>query len=99
MRPANVDTSQAPELTAEQKRWAFAGSTLFLTAVGFLGFAMAEGAMLVFAVGWVVLQIFGFVGALRMAKGDFAHPLFKSQVFIHVIALILLVALFFRGPA
>ncbi|QFT77253.1 pyridoxal phosphate biosynthetic protein [Erythrobacter sp. THAF29] len=94
-----MDTSEAPDLTSEQKRWAFAGSTLFLTAVGFLGYAVAKGAMVVFAVGWVALQVFGFVGALYFGKGDFAHPLFKSQVFVHVIALILLVALFFRGPA
>ena len=93
-----MSTGEAPELTSEQKRWAFLGSTLFLTAVGFLGYAIAEGAMVVFATGWVILQIFGFVGALRMAKGDFAHPLFKSQVFIHLIALVLLVALIFRGP-
>ena len=94
-----MDTSQAPELTGEQKRWAFFGSTLFLTAVGFLGFALAEGAMLTFAIGWVMLQIFGFSGALKFGKGDFAHPLFKSQVFLHLIALFLLLALIFRGPA
>ena len=94
-----MNTSSAPELTSEQKRWAFFGSSLFLTAVGFLGYALAEGAMLTFAIGWVVLQVFGFVGALRIGKGDFAHPLFKSQVFVHLIALILLVALMFRGPA
>jgi hypothetical protein len=49
------------------------------------------------AVGWIALQIFGYVGALRMAKGDFAHPLFKSQVMLHVIALALLVAVFMRA--
>lgn len=91
-----MDTSEAPELTAEQKRWAFAGSTLFLTAVGFLGYSLAEGTMLTFAAGWVLLQIFGFVGALRIGKGDFAHPLFKSQVMLHVIALLLLFAIMLR---
>jgi hypothetical protein len=53
--------------------------------------------MVVFAAGWVALQIFGYVGALRVAKGDFAHPLFKSQVMLHVIALALLVAVFLRA--
>ena len=89
---ADMDANEVPELSSEQKRWAFFGSTLFLTAIGFLGYAFAEGVMLVFAAGWVVLQIFGYVGALRMGKGDFAHPLFKSQVLLHVIALGLLVA-------
>ncbi|MBV7264672.1 pyridoxal phosphate biosynthetic protein [Erythrobacter ani] len=92
-----MDTSQAPELTSEQKRWAFFGSTLFLTAVGFLGYALGEGAMILFAAGWVALQIFGFVGSLRLAKGDFAQPLFKSQVFLHVIVLMMLMALVFRS--
>lgn len=92
-----MDTSKAPELTSEQKRWAFFGSTLFLTAVGFLGYAIGENAMVVFAAGWVVLQVFGFVGSLRLAKGDFAHPLFKSQVFLHVIVLMLLAALIIRS--
>lgn len=90
-------TGDAPELTLEQKRWAFFASTLFLTAVGFLGYAFAEGLALPFALGWVALQIFGYVGALKMAKGEIAHPLFKSQVFLHLIVLALLIALLTRG--
>ena len=53
--------------------------------------------MRVFAVGWLALMILGFVGAGRVAKGDFAHPLFKSQVMLHVMALALLVAVFARA--
>lgn len=86
-----------PPLAREQKVWAFAAAALFLLAIGFLGFALNAQVMVVFAVGWVVLQIFGFVGALKMAKGDFAHPLFKSQVLLHVIALALLAAVFIRA--
>ena len=79
-----------PELKPEQKRWAFAAAALFLLAVGFLGFSVNTGVMMPFAIGWAALQIFGYVGSLKMAKGDFAHPLFKSQVFLHVMALGLL---------
>ena len=86
-----------PPLAREQKLWAFAAAALFLIAIGFLGFALSTKVMMVFAVGWIALQIFGYVGALRMAKGDFAHPLFKSQVMLHVIALALLVAVFMRA--
>ena len=86
-----------PALSGEQKRWAFAAAGLFLLAIGFLGFALNTGVMVVFAVGWLVLQIFGYVGALKMAKGDFAHPLFKSQVMLHVIALALLTAVMIRA--
>ena len=84
-------------LTGEQKRWAFAAAGLFLLAVGFLGFSLNTGVMQVFAVGWLVLMIFGFVGAGRVARGDFAHPLFKAQVMLHVVAVGLLVAVIIRA--
>lgn len=89
--------SDLPPLAREQKLWALAAAALFLIAIGFLGFALNAQVMAVFAVGWVVLQIFGYVGALKMAKGDFAHPLFKSQVMLHIVALALLVAVFIRA--
>jgi hypothetical protein len=89
--------AELPPLSGEQKRWAFAAAALFLLAIGFLGFALNTQVMMVFAVGWVALQIFGYVGALKMAKGDFAHPLFKSQVMLHVIALALLAAVIIRA--
>lgn len=86
-----------PPLAPEQKRWAFAAAGLFLLGVGFLGFALNTGVMQVFAVGWVALMIVGFVGAGRVAKGDFAHPLFKAQVMLHVVALGLLSAVILRA--
>ena len=89
--------SELPPLAPVQKLWAAAAAGLFLIAIGFLGFALGNGVMREFAVGWVALQIFGFVGALRIAKGDFAHPLFKAQVMLHVIAVALLVAVFIRA--
>jgi len=92
-----VSEPDLPALTAEQKRWAFGAAALFLLAVGFLGFALSQKVMMVFAVGWIMLMIFGFVGAIRVAKGDFAHPLFKAQVMLHVIALGLLVAVIIRA--
>lgn len=86
-----------PTLTGEQKRWALGAAALFLIAIGFLGFALSQKVMMVFAVGWVALMIFGFVGAIRVAKGDFAHPLFKAQVMLHVVAIGLLVAVIIRA--
>ncbi|MEA1618132.1 pyridoxal phosphate biosynthetic protein [Erythrobacter sp. T5W1-R] len=84
-------------MTREQKLWAFGAAALFLLALGFLGMALNARGMRVFAVGWIALQIFGYVGALKMAKGDFAHPLFKSQVMLHVVAVSLLVAVTIRA--
>ncbi|MEM6476949.1 MAG: pyridoxal phosphate biosynthetic protein [Pseudomonadota bacterium] len=86
-----------PELSSDQKRWAFGAAILFLAAIGFLGFALNTGIMRPFAIGWVALQIFGYVGALKMAKGDFTHPLFKSQVFLHIIGAMLLFAVISTG--
>jgi hypothetical protein len=97
MKCGNVAAADLPPLSGEQKRWAFCAATLFLLAIGFLGFALNTQVMVVFAIGWVALQIFGYVGALKMAKGDFAHPLFKSQVMLHVIALGLLLAVLIRA--
>lgn len=92
-----MSDAELPALTVQQKLWAFAAAALFLLAIGFLGFALNTGVMVVFAVGWIALQIFGFVGALRYAKGDFAHPLFKSQVMLHVTALALLAAVIVKA--
>lgn len=89
-------SNDLPPLASSQKLWAGAAAALFLVAVGFLGFALNTGVMRVFAVGWLALMIFGYVSALRVAKGDFAHPLFKSQVMLHMIALALLAAVFLR---
>ncbi len=83
---------ELPILSRGQKGWALGAAILFLIAVAFLGFALNTGFARGFAIGWVALQIFGYVGALKFANGDFAHPLFKSQVMLHVIALTLLIA-------
>ena len=88
-----------PALKPAQKRWALAAAVLFLLAIGFLGFSLNTGIMRPFAVGWVALQIFGYVGALKFARGDFAHPLFKSQVMLHVIAVALLVLAISRASS
>lgn len=90
-------SEELPELTNDQKRWAFGAAVLFLAAIGFLGFSLNTGVMRPFAIGWVALQIFGFVGAIRVAKGDFAHPLFKAQVMLHVVAVGLLIAVIIAG--
>lgn len=84
-------------MSASQSRWAFAAAVLFLIAIAFLGLSLNLGRMMPFAIGWTGFQIFGFVGALRLGKGDFTHPLFKSQVCLHALVLVLVVALFLRG--
>ncbi|MDN3645843.1 pyridoxal phosphate biosynthetic protein [Pontixanthobacter aestiaquae] len=92
--------SDAPaKLTGEQKRWAISAAAIFVLSIGFLGYALNTRVLVTFAIGWVALQIFGYVGSIKRANGDFSHPLFKSQVMLNVIALSLLIALFLRGTA
>ena len=94
MRVADPDL---PPLTTAQEGWALAAAILFLLAVGLLGFSLNTGILRPFAIGWVALQIFGYVGAIKFAKGDFAHPLFISQVMIHIIGTTFLIVLIVRA--
>lgn len=89
--------SEQSDIPLAQKLWALAAAVLFLIAVLFLGFAFNTGIMLSFAVGWLLLMLFGYAGSLKFAKGDFTHPLFKTQVILHVIALMLLVVVIRRA--
>ncbi|GMN02702.1 pyridoxal phosphate biosynthetic protein [Erythrobacter sp. MTPC3] len=95
--PPSPDNQPAPELSSSQRLWAFAAAALFLISIGFLGLSLNLGRMMPFAIGWTGFQIFGFVGALRIGKGDFTHPLFKSQVCLHALVFALVIALFLRG--
>lgn len=94
-------TSPAPiaELTTKQKVWVLAAVFPFLLSIGFLGFALSQKSVMVLAIGWPALQIFGYVGALSRSKGEFSHPLWISQVMIHWIALVLIGAILFGGVA
>ncbi len=85
----------APEiaLTSKQKLWALAAVIPFLLSIGFLGYALNQKLVMVLAIAWPALQIFGYVGAISRAKGDFSHPLWISQVMIHWIALVLIGAI------
>ncbi len=91
MLHANMTADELPSLTRSQKGWSLAAAILFLIGIAFLGFALNAGVLRPFAIGWVALQIFGYAGALKLTNGEVAHPLFKSQVILHAIALMLLV--------
>ncbi len=100
MKHGNME-GKAPELelTGKQKLWALAGVVPFLISLCLLGFALSSGKVLVLAIAWPALQVFGYVGAINRAKGDFSHPLWISQVSIHWIALALITILIIAPPA
>ncbi|NVE94530.1 pyridoxal phosphate biosynthetic protein [Altererythrobacter lutimaris] len=86
-----------PQLTPQQRRWALAAAIPFLLSLALLGYAIAKQTLLAFAIGWPILQVFGYAMTLRIAKGDFSHVLVKGQVMLHVMALGLLVAVLARA--
>jgi hypothetical protein len=92
-----MSEAEFTKLTAAQKLWALGALVPFMLSIAFLGFALGEGQLLMLAIGWPALQILGYVGSIQRAKGDFAHPLFASQVMIHWIALALIIGLVVRA--
>ena len=86
-----------PQIPRDQKRWALAAAIPFLLSLALLGYALAKQLFLAFAVGWPLLQVFGYTMTLRMAKGDFSHVLVKTQVVLHYMVLALLLAVIVRA--
>lgn len=84
-------------LTRQQTVWAAIAAAIFLVSLGWLGIAITNGAMLAFAIGWPVLQVVGYAGSLKRARGDTAHYLFKAQVMLNIIVVALLIALIVRA--
>ena len=89
--------SEHVEPTRAQLVWFLAGAIPFLASIGLLGYSLTTRVALSFAVFWPLLQIFGFVTALKMAKGDPAHYLVKTQVILHWMIVILLGSLVLKG--
>lgn len=85
--------SKQAELSRAQGLWALAGAIPFLLSIGLLGFALTKQVFVAFAVGWPLLQIFGYAMTLKLAKGDPSHYLVKAQVVLHWVALALLLSL------
>ncbi len=89
--------SKSAAFTKAQHFWLIAGAIPFLLSIFLLGISLNSGVLTAFAIGWPLLQIFGYTMTLRMAKGDPAHDLVKVQVILHYIALILLVTMVARA--
>lgn len=68
----------------------------FLASIFFMGFGLNYGVMQEFAIGWPLFLIGGYVATYRISQGNLLSPLFTSQVAVHWIVLVLLIALFIR---
>lgn len=85
------------EVSRAQLIWFFAGAMPFVLSIALLGYSMSTGIALSFAIFWPILQIFGYGTTLKMAKGDPAHYLVKTQVMLHWMIVFLLAAMISRG--
>ncbi|MBX7492550.1 pyridoxal phosphate biosynthetic protein [Qipengyuania sp. 1NDW9] len=80
-------------LTRSAKLWALGAAVPFLLSLLLLGFAASRQTFLAFAIGWPIIQIFGYAGSLKRAKGQIDHPLVKTQVMLHWMMLAILIAI------
>ena len=85
--------SSAGEPSRAQLGWAIAAIIPFLLSIALLGFALSRQVLVLFATGWLLLQLCGYGSTLKMAKGDPAHYLVKAQVLLHWMALTLFIAM------
>ncbi|RGP40102.1 hypothetical protein BPTFM16_00378 [Altererythrobacter insulae] len=92
-------SEKSPEVSLTQLGWFVAGAIPFLMSIALLGYSITTQVALSFAVVWPLLQIFGYTMTLKMAKGDPAHHLVKTQVILHWIIVLLLGALIIKGDA
>ncbi|MEE1877623.1 pyridoxal phosphate biosynthetic protein [Altererythrobacter litoralis] len=76
-----------------QNLWALAAVIPFLLSIALLGYAFSNQVLVMFAGGWLALQMFGYSATLKMAKGDTAHYLVKAQVLLNWTVLALFVAM------
>ena len=84
-------------LSRQDKMWALAAAIPFLVSLAVLGIAINRGTFLEFAIGWPVLQILFYFGAIKQAGGAIDHPLVKTQVMLHWMMLALLIAIIARA--
>ncbi len=84
-------------LTKNEKIWALGAAIPFLVSLAVLGIALNRGAFLAFAIGWPLIQILFYAGAIRQAGGAIDHPLVKTQVMLHWMMLAFLIAILVRA--
>ena len=76
---------------------ALAAAIPFLLSLALPGFALSRQTLLAFAIGWPLVQVFGYGGSLKLAKGTIDHPLVKTQIVLHWMMLALFIAILVRA--
>lgn len=90
-------SSEPAQVSRAQLSWFLAGAIPFVLSIALLGYSLSTGIALSFAILWPLLQIFGYSMTLKMAKGDPAHNLVKTQVILHWMIVFLLAAMISRS--
>ena len=81
------------DLTRSAKLWALGAAIPFLLSILLLGFALSRQVLVPFAIGWPLLQVFGYWGSLKRAGGQIDHPLVKTQVILHWMMVAILIGI------
>ncbi|MBX7540996.1 hypothetical protein [Qipengyuania sphaerica] len=76
--------------------WAVAAVVPFLLSIALLAYTLAQQVAFAFAIAWPVLQVIGYWGSLKRSGGAVNHPLVITQVVLHWLVLVLLIALWMR---
>ena len=76
---------------------ALAAALPVLLSLALLGLALSRQTLLAFAIGWPLVQVFGYGGSLKLAKGAVDHPLVKTQIVLHWMMLALFIAILVRA--
>jgi len=85
------------QFTRAQHLWLVAGAIPFLLSIFLLGVSLNSGLLTAFAIGWPLVQVFGYGGSLKLAKGEVDHPLVKTQIVLHWMMLALFIAILVRA--
>ena len=59
--------------------------------------ALNLGQFLVFGIAWPLFQLVGYTMTLKIARGDFTHPMVVTQICLHWIIAVLLITLMVRS--
>ena len=85
------------EPTGREKLILLAAAIPFLASLALAGLALRRGIMMEFGLGWPIIQGAMYFGATRFSNGEVDHPLVKSQVMLHWMMLVLVIALWSRA--
>ena len=87
----------AAEPTRREKLLLLAAAIPFLASLALAGLALGRGILPEFGIGWPIVQGLMYYGATRFARGEVDHPLVISQIVLHWMMLVIVIALWSKA--